>query len=120
MTWGYSGDPTTDTLNEYRFYIGDTVESDPILSDEEINFILAKNVTHNYRMFRLFEMAATVLSRQIKRSLGPQSEDPTKRVEYYQAQYERYKKAAEGLISYPTLGTLSSDKYFTEGMHDNV
>lgn len=40
MTWSYSGDPSRSDLDEVRFLIGDTVESDPQLQDEEINYLL--------------------------------------------------------------------------------
>ncbi|MGE3510710.1 MAG: hypothetical protein AB7N65_17695 [Vicinamibacterales bacterium] len=41
MTWTYSGDPSASDLDAVRFAIGDTVSADPLLTDEEIEFLLA-------------------------------------------------------------------------------
>lgn len=36
MTWSYTGDPSTDDKDAVRFLIGDTVESEKLVEDEEI------------------------------------------------------------------------------------
>jgi hypothetical protein len=90
-----------------------------ILSNEEITFILNNYTSHNTRMYYLFNSCANILGRQIKRSLGPQYEDPTSRTDAYAKQAAEYKKlmtAGSGL-SLPVYG---SDKIFSKGMHDNV
>ncbi|HEY0838998.1 MAG TPA: hypothetical protein VGD74_02310 [Vulgatibacter sp.] len=40
MAWSYSGNPGASTKDEVRFLIGDTTEGDPLLSDEEIAYLL--------------------------------------------------------------------------------
>lgn len=40
MAFTYSQDPTTSPLDEVRFLIGDTVSTDPMLQDAEINYLL--------------------------------------------------------------------------------
>lgn len=40
MSWTYSGDPSTSPKDAVRFTIGDTDSTDPILTDEEINYLL--------------------------------------------------------------------------------
>jgi len=40
MTWSYSGDPSTSTLDEVRFLIGDTDSTAEQLSNEEIDFLI--------------------------------------------------------------------------------
>lgn len=45
MTWSYSGDPSSSPKDAIRFTIGDTISKDPILQDEEINYILAANTS---------------------------------------------------------------------------
>ena len=42
MTFTYSGNPSNSPLDEVRFYIQDTNTSDQLLSDEEINYLIAK------------------------------------------------------------------------------
>lgn len=41
MAWTYSGDPSSSPKDEVRFLIGDTIQADPLLQDEEINSVLA-------------------------------------------------------------------------------
>ena len=118
MSFTYSGDPSKSKLDECRFLLSDTDEDCPILQDEEINFIISKsNNNENLLKYSLFRHAATVFSREIKRSLGPQSEDPTDRLKYFQAQAEEYKSklSAKGV----SLPKYSYPKIFTKGMHSN-
>lgn len=118
MSFSYSGDPSGSTLDECRFLLSDTDKDNPILQDEEINYIIAKSGNNeNLLRYSLFTQAATVFSRAIKRSLGPQSEDPTARLEYFQAQAEEYKSklSARGV----SLPKYSYPKIFWKGMHSN-
>lgn len=41
MTWTYTGDPSDSPKDAVRFWIGDTTESTPQMSDEEIAYLLA-------------------------------------------------------------------------------
>lgn len=43
MTFSYSGDPSSSTKDQVRFYIGDTTETGATFSDEEIGFALTQN-----------------------------------------------------------------------------
>ncbi len=40
MSWSYSGDPSSSTLDATRYFIGDTDETDQLVQDEEILFQL--------------------------------------------------------------------------------
>ena len=42
MAWTYSGNPGASNLDEVRFLIQDTDSTDPLLSNEEINYLLAE------------------------------------------------------------------------------
>lgn len=42
MTFSYSGDPASSDKDEVRFLTGDTDDTRPLLSDEEIGFIVDK------------------------------------------------------------------------------
>jgi hypothetical protein len=42
MSWNYSGDPSDSALDEVRFYVQDTDRDDPLISDEEIEFLIAR------------------------------------------------------------------------------
>jgi len=40
MAWTYGGEPQANSKDAVRFYVGDTDESDPLLQDGEINYLL--------------------------------------------------------------------------------
>lgn len=118
MSFTYSGDPSESKLNECRFLIGDTDEKHPIMQDEEINYIISQSgEDDNLLRYTLFRQAATIFSRAIKRSLGPQSEDPTSRLKFFEEQAAEYKqKLVSKGISIPRY---SYPKVFSKGMQNN-
>lgn len=118
MSWTYTGDPTASKTDECRFLIGDTNKNAPIMQDEEIQFLIDTANGNDSRLkYLLFSQAATYFSRDIKRSLGPQSEDPTSRLNYFKEQAEYYKKlcGASGI----SLPKYEYPKVFHKGMHNN-
>ena len=118
MSFTYSGNPSTAELDECRFILGDTNETAPIMQDEEILYIINKYGTNaNVRNYQLFMRASTLFSRDIKRSLGPQSEDPTSRLDFFKEQAEYYKSLiVSSGISVPKY---AYPKTFGRGMHSN-
>lgn len=42
MSWTYSEDPASSPRDAVRFYCGDTDDNDPLVHDEEIDFLLAE------------------------------------------------------------------------------
>lgn len=118
MSFSYSGNPSSSALDEARFLLGDTDPSSPIMQDEEIQYIIdTYGVGTNTVKYQLFSRAATLFARDIKRSLGPQSEDPTDRLNYFKEQAEYYKKRiAIGGVSVPAY---AYPKIFRKGMVSN-
>lgn len=117
MSWSYSGDPSSSELDMYRFQIGDTIETEPIMQNEEIQYILSTYSENNVRLYHLFSRAAMLFARDIKKSLGPQSEDPTTRTRFFQDKAEEYGKALrKSGISIPTY---AYPKAFRKGMQNN-
>lgn len=118
MSWTYSGNPSDSQLNEIRFIIGDTNEAEPIMQDEEIEYLITEYGNNkNLLMYQAFIRAATLFARDIKRSLGPQSEDPTDRLKFFKDQANSYKsKLAVAGISVPTY---NYPKVFHKGMNSN-
>lgn len=119
MSFSYSGDPSKSELDAARFLIGDTNSSAPIMQDEEIKYIIDTygGFDTNTAKYQLFNRAATLFARDIKRSLGPQSEDPTERLSFYKEQANYYR----GLVAF---GGVSSAPYaypkiFRKGMLSN-
>lgn len=57
MAWTYTDDPANNTTDAVRFLIGDTIETEPLLSDGEIEFALDQTAN--------IYMAAAIASRGI-------------------------------------------------------
>lgn len=118
MSWSYSGDPASCVTDRYRFLIGDIDAKQPLMQDEEIAFIVAESGDNENRaLYMLFSHAATIFARDIKRSLGPQSEDPTQRLKYFTEMAEEYK--AKILSAGLSLPHYASPKIFMKGMDNN-
>lgn len=118
MSWSYSGDPQASELDRCRFLIGDTNESTPIMQDEEIQYLIKEaSGNENKLRYELFRHASTIFARDIKRSLGPQSEDPTDRLKFFREQMNIYKaKLSSAGISLPKY---AHPKVFRRGMQNN-
>jgi len=118
MSWSYSGDPTASLVDKFRFMIGDTDKEEPLMQNEEIEYLVKQaNGNDNVAAYLLFTQAATIYARDIKRSLGPQSEDPSARLSYFKAKAEEYKaKMYSAGLSVPKY---DSPKVFMKGMDNN-
>lgn len=118
MSWSYSGNPSASEIDACRFLIGDTNEESPIMQDEEIQYIISEaNGNEDKLRYELFRHAATIFARDIKRSLGPQSEDPTERLNFFKEQMNIYKnKLSTSGISIPKY---AHPKVFRRGMQNN-
>lgn len=118
MSFSYSGDPSSELRDECRFLLGDTDASRVILQDEEIDYIIAQAGSDiNLCRYMLFTQAATIFARDIKRTLGPQSEDPTARLSYFKQQAEVYKRKLD--TRWLSLPRYKYPKVFGKGMHSN-
>jgi hypothetical protein len=119
MSWTYTGNPEVSKLDECRFMIGDTDASHKLLQDEEIEYLIKQSHDNdNLLFYSLFMRAATIYAKEIKRTLGPQSEDPTSRVNFFKAQAASYKAklASASGLSLPKYGY---PKIFRKGMDNN-
>jgi hypothetical protein len=117
MSWTYSKDPANNEIDKCRFFIGDTNQSKPLMQDEEIQFIIDTYPGENNLLYQLFTRAAVLYARDVKRSLGDQSEDPTERIKFFERQATLYRtKMVSGGISIPNY---SHEKIFHVGMQNN-
>lgn len=116
MAWTYTGDPSSSAKDKYRFLIGDTDETKPILQDGEIEFVIQEYQNHHTRLYHLFTAAALFFARMIRRKVGPIEEYPLERRRYYESQAKYYKMYVSSAgLSLPKSAPI----IFTKGMHDN-
>jgi len=73
MTWSYSGDPTTSRKDELRFLIGDTDSAEPLLQDEELDYILSKQASIYLAAAVACDTIAAKFSREADTRAGPGS-----------------------------------------------
>lgn len=118
MAWSYSGDPSKSELDRYRFTIGDNIETEPVLQDEEVNYILGSYADETTRLYYLYTACAQYFARQVSRKLGPQSEFTSERQKHFEDKANHYglKLQQSSGLSLPKA-TASS---FRKGMHDYV
>lgn len=91
MSFSYSGDPTASDVDKVRFAVGDTQEIGHLLEDEEIAYMVANSKSDTSLMAAAYRQMATILGlRTVKRTLGPQSEDGTARLKYFQDMANKY------------------------------
>ena len=119
MAFTYGGNPSKSNKDMLRFYLGDTNSSLPILQDEEIVYVMNQYSNINKQLSVLFRQMATMFGiRCVKRTLGPQTEDPAVRLKYFEAQAIRYEKLS-AYTGTPPAPEYASDLVFDKNMMAN-
>lgn len=119
MAWTYSGDPSANDLDKYRFFVGDTDETEPILQDGEVMFVVNTYESHNERLYYLYDAAADYFARQIDRKVGPIEEKTTERLRYFRTKANYYRRIVNGVgLSLPK--SAYKEASFRVGMNDNA
>lgn len=103
MSWTYSGDPSSSSLDELRFKIGDTDIKDPELQDEELNYVIS-NVTSGggYSALKASMVALRAILAKYKTLIDEKVGDVD--VKWSQ----RYKRVKELLKEYTVQHALTS------------
>lgn len=118
MSWTYSGNPASSARDALRFLISDTIDSAPIMQDEELDYLIAEYGDNPDRLsYEALTSVVKLFARDYKRSLGPQAEDPTERLKSFTAQAEKYRKKL--LASGISLPTYAYPKIFRKGMQSD-
>lgn len=69
--WSYSGDPRNSPKDQVRFLVGDTDESDPLLLDGEINYLLSTYQNNPFNAaIRACETIMAKFSRMVDETVG--------------------------------------------------
>jgi len=97
VPWTYSGNPKSSPKDEVRFLIGDTDDSEPLLQDEEIKYILtvtpsAGTSSYNYG-------AAAVAAKSIAAKFARERDKTVGSLSLRKAQrYDQYLALANDLL----------------------
>ena len=106
MAWSYSGNPSSSMLDRLRFEIQDTSSEDPLLSDEELTFLLT-----NYTIYRAAAKACLAIAMKFAKladkRIGPISISAGERAEKYLQLADKFSRRY--LIGEPYSGNMSKD-----------
>lgn len=115
MTWEYTGDPLVSAKDEVRFLVGDTIESDPLMQDEEIDYLVAEFGSPTLAAANACQALSAKFARQVTKAVGDLKIDLSDRAKAFQAQADRLFLASGGSVSNvpavaPYAGGLSVDE----------
>ena len=134
MTWSYSGDPADDDLNAIRFFVQDTDPKDPLISDEEIEFLYTLWTPVYGNNMMVASMVAEVIAAKFAREVAYGADGVTVGVEALQQKYndlasslrDQYKQydigagvMLQGVLYSDQIDPLIKPTIFAIGMNDN-
>ena len=96
MTWTYSGDPSDNDRDAVRFEVGDTSSADPLVTDEEIAYILAGEGTILSAAAKCCEMIAAKFARDIDKKIESTSISASQRYKHYSELAKSLKQRISG------------------------
>lgn len=106
MSWTYSGDPSLSPKDAVRFAIGDTIISEPLLQDEEINYIISTNSSIADSAYYACIGIVAKLSRLADKSVGKVKIRYSQKVTQYQKLADKLYVNA-GIVVIPYAGGIS-------------
>lgn len=121
MAWTYSGNPDDSPLDRVRFLIGDTEPNDPLLSDEEISFLVSLKGSSDSAALAACEAILLKLSKEVDYSIGPEKVSASQRFVQYQAVARGLLKAITANNAAPSWRDPLAHEprpIFDIGMHD--
>jgi hypothetical protein len=119
MTWLYSGDPANSTKDFIRFTIGDTIDADPLLTDEEIVAAVTYESTNLGAAARCCEAIATKYARLCDSKLGPQSKAYSQKYMHYSSEARKF-RAIVCAANAPTAGGLLRSDELVRAQNTNA
>lgn len=134
MSFSYSGDPASSDLDEVRYRLGDTDSTNPLLTDEEIQFqIDTWKDKYDSNTWAAAECAETLVARFAREisysadgvSVGGQElqDKYTALAGTLRAQYQRSQTYgppdAGGILAGEEFDSTIKPLSFSKGMHDN-
>ena len=83
MTWTYTGDPVNVRLDEIRMLVGDVVEDDQIMSDEELQWFMDKVSTSYGCAHAVAQACVAKFARLMSNSIGDLRAEFSQKFEHY-------------------------------------
>lgn len=121
MAWTYSGNPATSRRDEVRFLIGDTDPQDPLLQDEEIDYLLAQKEAVNQVAVTACKYILAKLAREVDYTIGPERVAASQKYRHYMSVLQRLTDEASKWSAAPSIApnhSTPSLPVFDLGMHD--
>lgn len=130
MAWSYSGDPSTSSCDAVRFLIGDTVTSDPLLQNEEIEYMIAQHSNIYLAAAFCCDAIEASFSRLADTEMGELSVKASQRAIAYAKLAAKLRKSAMGASKPHASSVYTAEKEaiaddtsivqgtFKKGMHD--
>lgn len=134
MTFSYSGDPSESMLDAVRFYAQDTNEADPLITDEEISFIIDHWSVVNDNPIYIAAVVCDTIAAKFAREIAFSADGVSLGLSELQNKYTeladslRSQYTAHEIGGGPTVGGLLAGERFdpsikpliwSKGMHDN-
>jgi len=134
MTWTYGGNPAASTIDAIRLEIGDTIEEEQLLQDEELEYFYEEEGSILGAAARACEAIAAKFSREADLKVGDLSLSASQKADLKvgdlslsaSQKAEHYREKAKVLrersqkkgstLGKLTASTIKTDKYFLRDM----
>jgi len=120
MTWSYAA-PGVSSKDTVRFLVQDTLEDEPLIQDEEIEWMLTQFADVRQAAAQVAENIARLFARQANTRTPELSVDFAERAKQYRVLASQLKQDSAALGAIPYAGGISfSDKLAQEAVTDRV
>ena len=106
MAWSYTGKPDTSEKDQVRFLIGDTDKCDPLIGDEEIDYLLTLEGSVFKAAVMACETIAAKFSRLADEKVGDTSVSLSQKADAYLKLAGKLRKRSERIV-FPYAGGIS-------------
>ena len=122
MTWTYTNDPTNVPRDAVRVLCGDVDFEEPLITDEEVTFLLSEEGDNVYRAAsRAARMCAAIFARKVTQNVGDLQVAYSDRRESYEKVADDLARRANLYGAEPYAGGISrTDKQINENDTDRV
>lgn len=116
MSWSYSGNPKDSDLDRIRFMIGDVIEDEPYLQNEEIEFLL--DLHDNQHTIVAVECTKSILARiarEVDYKIGAEQVSARQAYDNFSRLLKQLQDSGKKLSRPHLTGNLSDKKPYFDG-----